>query len=96
MEKPVDKPVVPAPTQVVTETPKPPVTPPPAMEKPVKPEAPKPPVNPPAAMEKPVKPEEPKLQQVFTKQEYLQDAPPRKEENKPEPIASATSDEQTT
>jgi hypothetical protein len=77
MEKPVDKPVVTAPTQAVTEAPKPPVTAP-------------------AAVEKPVKPEEPKLQQVFTKQEYLQDAPARKEENKPEAIASTTSDEQTT
>jgi ribonuclease E len=77
MEKPVDKPAVTAPTQAVTEAPKPPMTSP-------------------TAVEKPVKPEEPKLQQVFTKQEYLQDAPVRKEENKPEAIASASSDEQTT
>jgi ribonuclease E len=103
MEKPIKpeepKPPVTPPAAmekpVKPEAPKPPVTPPAAMEKPVKPEEPKPPVTPPAAMEKPVKPEEPKLQQVFTKQEYLQDAPPRKEENKPEAIASATSDEQT-
>jgi len=65
-------------------------------------------VTPPAAVEKPVQAEEPKLQQVFTKQEYLEDAPARKEEikpvakpdtppvEKPEAIASATSDEQTT
>ena len=54
----------------------------------------------PTVVEKPASPAEPKLQQVFTKPEYLGDGdtPVKKEEvkpvNKPEPIAPVTSDEQ--